>query len=393
LKLHHAGSRGSIRGTLLTVFAVALALTAGLWLILRVLPPARIPAQTTPGPATITSPPTEGPAAATDKLLKALNQKLESLDLFKLLNAEVATRPANVNNQVFTTYIENFRLPFRYSAEDLASKLEPEAKAQGAKLASPPVKSEDADGNIRYACSFVFQPGWVAVEMGFIQAKSPKMCLVIDDGGYQKGRELELLLGFKAPLTVALIPGAEFSRELAEKLPKNGVEVMCHMPMQGHEKGKVGNNYREFLKIGITEDEVDKQMTRALDGLPNCRGINNHMGSLATADQALMAKLCRFLKMRELYVIDSRTTAKSVLGKEAIKARLPFCQRNVFLDNVETPEAIQKQMDQALKRAQKRGSVVAIAHFRLKSLEILQEAVQSLKEQGVQFVYASEIVK
>jgi polysaccharide deacetylase 2 family uncharacterized protein YibQ len=163
--------------------------------------------------------------------------------------------------------------------------------------------------------------------------------------------------------------------------------------MQGHEKGKVGSDYRELLKIGMSEDEVEEQMNRALDGLSNCRGINNHMGSLATANQVLMAKLCRALKARGLYVIDSRTTAKSVLEKEAKKAQLPFSRRNVFLDNVETTEAIQKQLDQALARAKKRGSVVAIAHFRLKSLEILQEAVQVLKEQGVQFVYASEIVK
>jgi uncharacterized protein len=393
LKSTGAGFGGNIRGTLLVFFAVALALAVGLWLILRALPPAHIPVPPTPGPTTVISPLPAEQAEAAVKLLKALNQKLESLDLLKLLNVEVATRPATVNGRVFSTFIEEFRLPLRYTAEELASQLEPEANALGAKLASPPVKSEDANGNGRFVCSFIFPSGWVAVEVNFIQVKAPKLCLVIDDGGYKKGKDLDLLLGFKVPLTVALIPGAEFSKELAEKLPQQGVEVMCHMPMQGHEKGKVGSDYRELLKIGMTGDEVEKQISGALDELPNCRGINNHMGSLATADAALMAKLCRVLKTRGLYVIDSRTTAKSVLEKEAKKARLPFSQRNVFLDNVETTEAIQKQMDQALTRAKKRGSVVAIAHCRLKSLEILQEAVQSLKDQDVQFVYASEIVK
>jgi uncharacterized protein len=364
-----------------------------LWLILRVLPPARISAPPTPGPVSVTSPFPGEQAEVAGKLLKALNQKLESLDLLKLLNAQVATRPTTIHGRVFSAFIEDFRLPLRFTAEGLASQLEPEAIALGAKLASPPVKNENANGNIRYVCSFIFSPGWVAVEIGFVQVKAPKFCLVIDDGGYQKGRDLELLLEFKTPLTVALIPGAEFSKELAEKLPQQGVEVMCHMPMEGHEKGKVGSNYRELLKIGMREDEVENQLSLALDELPNCRGINNHMGSLATADTALMSKLCRALKTRGLYVIDSRTTAKSVLEKEAKNSQLPFSRRNVFLDNVETPEAIRKQLDEALTRARKRGSVVAIAHFRLKSLEILQEAVQDLKDQDVQFVYASEIVK
>jgi hypothetical protein len=164
---------------------VVLALTAGLWLILRILPPTHITARPTLGPVSIASPQAGSPDETTVQLLNVLNQKLESLDLLKLLNDQVATRPATVHGRIFSTYIENFRLPLRYTAENLASQLESEANVLGAKLASPPVKTEDANGNVCYACSFIFPPAWVAVEVNFIQVKAPKLCLVIDDGGYQ----------------------------------------------------------------------------------------------------------------------------------------------------------------------------------------------------------------
>ena len=387
-----AGSRGNIRGTLLAVIAVVLAVSLGFWLWLRALPPVRVTAPPH-GPAAATPVPGGDPAQATAMLLKSLNLKLEGLDLLKLLDSEVVSRPATVNGKVFSTYLEFFRLPLRYEATDIASRLEAEAKALGARLVSPPVKTQDANGDVRYACSFVFGPGWTPVEVDFIQIQGPKFCLIIDDGGYKRGRALNLLLSFKVPVTLAIIPGAEFSTSLAQELPEHGIEIMCHMPMQGHEKGMVGNNYRELLKKGMLAREVEALLTRALDSLPHCRGLNNHMGSLATADPALMETVCRVLKDRDLYVIDSKTSAKSMVEKEARQEQLPFSHRDVFLDNVETPKAILKQLDLAVAHARRRGLVVAIAHFKLESLKVLQEAVGGLKDKGVKFVFASEIVK
>ena len=53
-------------------------------------------------------------------------------------------------------------------------------------------------------------------------------------------------------------------------------------------------------------------MIRAdLGSVPYSDGVNNHMGSRATADAALMARVMKVLRERNLFFIDSRTTASS----------------------------------------------------------------------------------
>jgi uncharacterized protein len=332
------------------------------------------------------------PAEATDKLLKALNAKLAEMGLYEPL-VQVFTQPATVQGKTFPAYSERIPLPLRYSADQLIDNLIQAAQSLGAQPASKPAVGHGNNGNISYSCSFDYDNEWTPVELVLLEVHAPKVCLIIDDAGYQKGEALKHLYGFKVPVTVSIIPDTQFSKSLAEDFPGHGVEVMCHMPMEGHEKGMVGNAYKELLKKGMASSKVGEELKQALEDLPNCRGLNNHMGSVATVDPELMWDVCQVLKSRNLFIIDSRTTAQSVVEGVAQKAGLPVAHRDIFLDNVESPGAILKQLDLTVAYARKHGIAVAIGHFKLTTLKTLEEAVGPLKDQGIQFVYASEVVK
>jgi polysaccharide deacetylase 2 family uncharacterized protein YibQ len=386
--------KGDVRSSLITAAVVFLVLAVTAILMWRYLEgPSKSTGQ---GPIPTVIPSSTAfkgdPAEATEKLLKALNQKLQDLDLLKLLAKEVEIKPVTVSGTVFPTYREEFRLPLRYSPDQLFEKLIETAKLSGVQS----LFKDKEIGNNGYredSFSYAFNSEWTPVVLVFIQDIKPKVCLIIDDGGYQKGEALDHLYGCKIPITVAIIPDAEFSKNLAEELPGHGVEVMCHMPMEGHEKGAVGGNYKELLRKGMGDSKAKALVEKALAGLPNCRGLNNHMGSEATVDPELMWDVCQVLKPRGLFIIDSRTTAQSVVEPVAKKAQVPVAHRDVFLDNVETPEAILKQLNQLVARARKKGLAVGIGHFKTPTLKTLAEAVQKLKEQGIQFVYASEVVR
>lgn len=336
------------------------------------------------------------PSEATDGLLKALNDELQQMDLLKLLDRQVAVEPVKMNGRDINTYLETFRLPERYSAKEIAARLDPAAKNSGASevwLASGPASGLANPDHQEVAFTFGSGKGWYPVRIAFLTRVKPSLCLIIDDGGYQRGQALEDLYGFKVPVTVSIIPDVEFSRSLAEEFPSHGVEVMCHLPMEGHEKGEVGNNYQELIKKGMGARQAEQETEKALEGLPNVRGLNNHMGSIATADTVLMEGVCQALKFRHLYAIDSRTTAQSVVEKTARKEGVPTTHRDVFLDNVETPPAILEQLDQAAAYAKKHGTAVAIGHFKEVTLQTLQTAIPKLESQGIQFVFASEVVR
>ena len=119
---------------------------------------------------------------------------------------------------------------------------------------------------------------------------------------------------------------------------------------------------------------------------------NNHMGSLASGDKALMDEVCAFLGKRGLFFLDSRTTAQTVAEREAARLGLPHAKRDVFLDDQVEPKAILKQLDRALSLAKKQGYAVAIGHFKAVTLDTLLKAIPKIQEEGVQLVYLSEVV-
>jgi hypothetical protein len=326
-----------------------------------------------------------------DALWQALAAQLKSLDLYKLQMKPPDNRTAVVDGKNVGVHGERFRLPNLYTPEQLAELLNQTAATLGAKLVNP-VKGVDEPGLGKvYTCLYA-GASLNTVQIDWVATDKPRICLIIDDAGYQKGAALDALYGFQVPVTSSIIPHTQYSHFLAEDFPSHGVEVMCHLPMQGHEHVKPGD-YQEYLKKGMAADKAQAEVKTALADLPNCRGLNNHMGSVATTDLRLMTAVCEELKAENMFVIDSRTTPRAMVSKAAKTVGLPLAQREFFLDNVETPKAITKQMRLTAAYAKKHGLAIAIGHFKVIGLKTLKADVQQLNDDGYQFVYASEVVK
>ena len=98
------------------------------------------------------------------------------------------------------------------------------------------------------------------------------------------------------------------------------------------------------------------------------------------------------LKKRGLFFVDSRTTAKTLCKPSARMFKVPFAQRDVFLDHRQQPEFIRKQIKELIEIARRQGEAVGIAHPHSTTYTVLLEMLPELK-QNVQVVPASQIVR
>ncbi len=351
-----------------------------------------------PSPSTQTTPMIATPTASAvsnapdpDALRNVLNAKLKNLDLVKLQTQVPDTRTIVLDGKNTGVHWESFRLPQLYTAQQLSDLLGRAAEPLGAKLVQP-MKGEEQPGmGTVYSCLYA-GGSLTPVQIDWVVISKPRICLIIDDGGYQKGAALDALYGFKIPVTVSIIPHTEYSNFLAQDFPLHAVEVMCHLPMEGHDHVPAGA-YKEYLKKGMDVEKAKEEVKNGLGDLPHCRGLNNHMGSVATTDLSLMTAVCEELKAENMFVIDSRTSAQAVVSQAARKVGLPVAQREFFLDNTKSPGVVLKQMKLTAAFAKKHGLAVAIGHFNVITLKTLKVAVQKLQNEGFQFVYASEVVK
>jgi uncharacterized protein len=210
---------------------------------------------------------------------------------------------------------------------------------------------------------------------------TPAVALIIDDLGYSltQGRRAIDLPG---AVTCAILPGAPHARSLALYAGTAGKEIMLHLPMQGPIGVKVASE-PGTLSGQMDEDAFRAMLRGHLAAMPEAAGVNNHMGSSVTPLAEQMDWLMDELAGKELYFVDSRTTHITVSADAARSHRVPFTQRDVFLDNEKDPVAIESAFQQLIRKAKKRGRAVAIAHAHPVTLTTLERLLPTLAEAGI----------
>jgi polysaccharide deacetylase 2 family uncharacterized protein YibQ len=221
-------------------------------------------------------------------------------------------------------------------------------------------------------------------------AGAPKLAIILDDLGYDRAAA-DSLLALPFPLTVSVLPHLPLSSEVAEEAFRRGDEVLLHLPMQS--EGDSAKTEDVELRVGMSAEQVDTALAGMLETVPHVVGVNNHQGSRATADPALMAELMPALRGRNLFFIDSRTTASTVAFDAAERAGVPAASRKVFLDDTQTREAIVAQIELAARDAARDGSAIAIGHPHGVTIAALSEEVPRLEARGIRLVFANDVLR
>jgi polysaccharide deacetylase 2 family uncharacterized protein YibQ len=218
---------------------------------------------------------------------------------------------------------------------------------------------------------------------------TPRLAIILDDLGSDRVAA-DAIFALPYPLTISVLPNHPHSVEIAEEAHRRGYEVMLHLPMQS-----VGKETPEAQELhpGMPADDIPALFEQMMQSVPNATGVNNHQGSQATADPALMEELMPVLQKWNLFYVDSRTTAATVAYDTAQRLGVRSGFRNVpFLDDVAEVSAVRKQLELALRGAKEKGEAIAIGHPHPATLQALREILPQAQARGVHLAYASDLV-
>ncbi|MGQ9424968.1 divergent polysaccharide deacetylase family protein [Gilvimarinus sp. F26214L] len=221
-----------------------------------------------------------------------------------------------------------------------------------------------------------------------LSGQAPRISIVMDDLGYS------LPLGRRAiempgALTLAVLPRSPHASALADFAQAQGKELMVHLPMSNLSGQALDEG---ALTAAMDEDAFRAVLTDNLSALPGALGVNNHMGSLLTQQSQAMGWLMEELAQRQLYFVDSRTTAASVAHGQARAMGVPSLERKVFLDHERGCEHMGRAFRHLLAVAAGEGQALAIAHPYPESLEFLEAIVPLLPAHGIELVFASALL-
>jgi polysaccharide deacetylase 2 family uncharacterized protein YibQ len=206
--------------------------------------------------------------------------------------------------------------------------------------------------------------------------------IIIDDLGNSlaDGQRVARLPG---PVTCAVLPHTAHSRVIAEAAHRAGKEILLHLPMAASETIEPGPGQ---LDSHMPDGEVRATLELDLSTVPHAIGVNNHMGSLLTAQTPAMDRLMRELAARRLLFVDSRTHAASVAAARARAHGIPTLERDVFLDREPAENAVLKQLARLERIAHRRGYALAIGHPYPATLAALERWLPQLAARGLRLV-------
>ena len=231
-------------------------------------------------------------------------------------------------------------------------------------------------------------PTWLRNAVEAVPDARPAVAVVIDDLGLNR-RGTAALNRLRAPLTLAFLPSATDLDEQTRAARAAGHELLVHVPMEPRSADWPGPN---ALTSQLGPAELVSRLRSHLRSFRGFVGVNNHMGSLLTADPERMAILMTELRQRDLLFLDSRTTPKSVAAHEAERMRVPFAERDVFIDNDLELESVLRALAHAENIARRQGHAVAMGHPHDVTIEALKSWLPTLDARGIALVPISAIV-
>ena len=218
----------------------------------------------------------------------------------------------------------------------------------------------------------------------------PRIAVVIDDLGLDRDA-FERVNALPGPLTLAFLPyGRDAQAMLDAARPVH--EAILHLPMEP--RTRVRDAGPGMLRVGSPR-AIEAGLAANLGKLAGYAGVNNHTGSLFTADPEAMGVLLEALDDRGLYFLDSVTTPRPASLRLAAREGYRVVARDVFLDAdyAGGGAAVRAQLAEAERIARQTGQAVVIGHPYRATTQTLGPWLVTAQARGFELVTVGELAE
>lgn len=216
----------------------------------------------------------------------------------------------------------------------------------------------------------------------------PAIALVIDDMGNDavQGRRA---IALPPDVTLAFLPDPVATPVLVREARAVGHQILVHVPMEAprDRDGSLKNGLWRHLPA----EENRRRLEWALSRVEGYVGINNHEGSVFTADRGALVPVAEALYGRGIFFLDSRTTPLSQVVPVARAFGVPSAERDVFLDDDQSSSSVARQLQELERVARSEGVAIAIGHPHAATLDLVTRWCAGLK--GFRLIPVSEAIR
>ena len=212
----------------------------------------------------------------------------------------------------------------------------------------------------------------------------PRLAIVIDD--VSTVAQMKRIQGTGLKLTPSIFPPSELSMS-SHKLAIPLEHYMVHLPLESG-NAKFNTHYKTLM-ANSSANMIEQRVKEIRRLFPKAKYVNNHTGSVFTADYRAMYTLYKALDNQGFVFIDSRTIGSSKVRKITREFKQLYISRDIFIDNEHNIPYIHQKLKEAVAMAKRKGYAIAIGHPHKVTMEALQQARTILED--VEVVYIDDM--
>lgn len=225
----------------------------------------------------------------------------------------------------------------------------------------------------------------------------PRMSVVIDDFGSFEQAGVSTILSSPKPITCAVIPLTDNTKQNLETISKTHHEIILHMPMQSHVNIPKDWYGKTYISIGDSQETVNSKIDKCLQDFPEIKGFNMHIGSGLSRHKDTMKKVYNYANNHNLYFLDSRTIETTAVVDACKETGSIYLGRDEFLeaDKNKSYSNVKYRLLEGAKKAIQNGTSIVIGHVGAEGGENTAKAIidtlPEIEKMGVEIVPLSTI--
>lgn len=230
-----------------------------------------------------------------------------------------------------------------------------------------------------------------------VSDNAPLLSIVIDDFGSYDQSGVETLLSCKEPLTCAVIPFVDNTKNNIELAKKNGHEVILHMPMQAHVNLPLDWYGPTYIANHDSPEVIAEKLNKCLAEIGDVSGFNTHIGSGVSRNKELMKSIYKYAAGHGLFYLDSRTIVSNATEEASKETNSVYLGRDVFLeaDKNRSYSGVKRRLLEGAEIAKTKGRAIVIGHVGAEGGEntakAILDTVSEIKDMGVKIVPLSTL--
>jgi len=220
----------------------------------------------------------------------------------------------------------------------------------------------------------------------------PKVAIIVTELGLDPGRERRMIDRLPPQISLAFLPAAAASHDLAVYAALQGREVWIGLPMQPRGWPRISPG-EGMLKLGDPPARNARRVEWALGRIDNPMGAYVMMGSAFTTDAAALAPVAQAVRRHGIVLLDTRSTPHSRVAAVVGAAGGRVLVNNIFIDHRTSAAAIDANLAQLVAQARRHGTAIGLARALPVTVERVSAWAATLDKAGVTLVPAARLAR